>query len=814
FLTTAAGYDGSMRPLLLLVLAAPLVTAGPGPRVVARLGDDRFRQAGRVECLAYSPDGKRLASADGSTVLVWDATTGRVQHRTPLGNREVKAVGFTRDGREVLAVAVGRAAQGTSLVRIDPATGTAADDRRVFERNGSVALSPDGAWLAVRDDDGAQFRLIDTATGRQPWPSVGRDDRFHSFAFRPDGRAVAAGTLGGRVTVYDLASGKPLHEYRVRGGSVWNMAYSPDGKDLVAEVSSPDPNRVVRFDAATGRERWQYRTARANDLAFTAAGTLVRFQGEGARESDPRRWYLLDANTALPAGPPLDPGPVAAVARHPDGRTLAFGDYHGLISQWDEPTGKRLKASADPPTVVRDLYFSPDGTKVRGWARGWYEWDVATGKQVRQSPPILEPAAVTVAGSRDLRWIAVEKPVTGGFLIELRDQATGSARTFPDPYRTGSSMRFLPTGRLLVREQDWWAVLDPDGGAAVRIPPHRRKEAIAATDDGTLAVHVAVGPAGVRLDRYDLRTGRPLGTWTGPVPDIKPSLQTAAWGATVSPDGGVLLVTYTHLAQRDITSAEGFALDPVTGRHFGSASWVYSGTTLFRPDGRSFLQWWGQPATCQLRETWTGEVRARTEFPRPVREARYHPDGRRLAVSTGPHPVEIWDLFGDPGPWDATAADALWAALADPDAEKAFAAVRRVWAHPAAGVPFLKDRVRVMPAISDEWLAARLRGVDAKAFRDREQASADLAAVAELVVGRLTAALPTASAEARVRIEAALKAAGEVTPDKLRNVRACEALEGAGTPEAVAELKVWAAGPAEATLTREAKASVARLSRR
>src|SRR5205085_12275709 len=135
----------------------------------------------RVECLRYRPDGKRLVAADGPTIIVWDAATGRKEQTAPLGRREIKTVSFTPDGRTVLAVAAEKSGKGMSLVRIDPATGTIADDRPVFDRTGAVALSPDAAWLAVRDDDGAQFRLIATATGREAWGSTGPDVRFHSF---------------------------------------------------------------------------------------------------------------------------------------------------------------------------------------------------------------------------------------------------------------------------------------------------------------------------------------------------------------------------------------------------------------------------------------------------------------------------------------------------------------------------------------------------------------------------------------------------------------------------------------------------------
>jgi hypothetical protein len=82
--------------------------------------------------------------------------------------------------------------------------------------------------------------------------------------------------------------------------------------------------------------------------------------------------------------------------------------------------------------------------------------------------------------------------------------------------------------------------------------------------------------------------------------------------------------------------------------------------------------------------------------------------------------------------------------------------------------------------------------------------------VADLIRPRLEAARETASLETGRRLEQLLNAATALTPDGLRHVRACEVLEGVGTPEATALLRVWAAGPDGARLTAEAKASLAR----
>jgi hypothetical protein len=104
-----------------------------------------------------------------------------------------------------------------------------------------------------------------------------------------------------------------------------------------------------------------------------------------------------------------------------------------------------------------------------------------------------------------------------------------------------------------------------------------------------------------------------------------------------------------------------------------------------------------------------------------------------------------------------------------------------------------------------------MRRLDGPRFADRETAQRELADVADSVRPQLEAARKAASAEAGRRLDQVLKVAGELTADRLRQVRACEVLEGVGGPDAVRLLRAWAAGPAGARLTAEARESLDRL---
>jgi hypothetical protein len=236
----------------------------------------------------------------------------------------------------------------------------------------------------------------------------------------------------------------------------------------------------------------------------------------------------------------------------------------------------------------------------------------------------------------------------------------------------------------------------------------------------------------------------------------------------------------------------------------------YPHTFALSADGRALLVG-SNDGTVRCVEVATGGERAAFRHDGIVRSVAFHPDGTKAVSSSPEAPVYVWDLLGTTARWDPAQADAVWADLGSPDAKTGFGAVRKLRANPAEAVAVLKDRVKLPLVPADDVLAGWLKGLDAPAFADREKAQRDLAAMADLVRPKLEAARKTASAEAARRLDQVLKAGEGLTPDQLRQVRACEVLEGAGTPDAVRVLKGWAAGPPGARLTVEAAESLSRV---
>jgi WD40 repeat protein len=157
---------------------------------------------GRVCCLAYRPDGRRLASAgcDG-TVRVWDPATGKLLRAIVGHNASLPALSlsWSPDG-SMLAC---RDMKGRVSIW-DPETGRLIH-RNVFGANvydgDSLAWSPDSRWLAAASERGsAVLNLMDGK--RAPLPCGGT----RTLVWSPDGKAIACWVISGWESTYAIGA--------------------------------------------------------------------------------------------------------------------------------------------------------------------------------------------------------------------------------------------------------------------------------------------------------------------------------------------------------------------------------------------------------------------------------------------------------------------------------------------------------------------------------------------------------------------------------------------------------------------------------
>ena len=215
----------------------------PAPDAPSPLARTLTGHAGTVWDVAFSPDGRLLATTDFSaTIRVWDTATGRFLHVLTGHGEWVSRVAFSPDGQLLATASTDNTARvwDTATGRfLQVLTGHTSEVR-------DVAFSPDGRLLATASWDNTA-RVWDTATGRFLYTLTGHTISVGDAAFSPDGRLLAT-TGGNTVRVWDTATGRCLQALADPIIGVRRMAFSPDGRLLLTaamETAGPGGDNLA-----------------------------------------------------------------------------------------------------------------------------------------------------------------------------------------------------------------------------------------------------------------------------------------------------------------------------------------------------------------------------------------------------------------------------------------------------------------------------------------------------------------------------------------------------------------------------------------
>ena len=357
---------------------------------------------------AFSPDGRTLAVADNRTIQLLDS---RLQFRLaePLAGHAdlITNLAYSPDGRLLASSSYDdtvrlwdvrkRSAFGTPLAGF-------------FDWVHSVAFSPDGRTLAAAGrDEYVQFWNVRTKQTLGD-PLEGHSEWVNSVAFSPDGRTLASAADDGDVLLWDVrakkTTGQPIRGHG--GNEVTGVAFSPDGRLL---ASSGFDGRTRFWDVRTRKQAGRPLKNPVDEttgtpepgygVAFSPDGEIVAT--EGTADAAIRLW---DVRTRKQIGKALQTNTngVGGIAFSPDGQTIASGTDDGTIQFWDVSTGTRRASFAAHGDAdgVSSVAFSPDGHTLASasWDHTVKLWDVATHEPV--SPPLQTGTKLdTVAFSAD-----------------------------------------------------------------------------------------------------------------------------------------------------------------------------------------------------------------------------------------------------------------------------------------------------------------------------------------------------------------------------------------------------------------------------
>ena len=367
--------------------------------------------ADAIASLAFSPDGKLLASGSGDkTIKLWDMA----HHRN-------------------LATLRGHT-------------------NRVVQ----VAFSPDGKTVASGSCD-ESIRLWDVASRKNIATLNGHTAVVTSVAFSPDGKTLASGSRDKTIKLWDIAARKNITTLNGHRSDVNFVAFSPDGKTL---ASAGQDAMIKLWDAATGREKaaFEGHTEAVSSLVFSRNGNML---ASGSEDNTIKVWSVATGKTTMTLN---TDGRVNAVAFSPNGKTLAASITFDTIKIWDVGNGTNVARAHVRRAYVDALAYSPDGKTLASahedgsicfWnveAAG--ETPQLQGIKLRYTLPADEPPVFSPDG-KILASIGTGR--TGGRAIKLWNVVNAKVIATCELYGEQIyCMTFSPDGKILASGGDGW----------------------------------------------------------------------------------------------------------------------------------------------------------------------------------------------------------------------------------------------------------------------------------------------------------------------------------------------------------------------
>jgi WD40 repeat protein len=494
-------------------------------------GDGIIGHTNRITSSAISPDGTHGLSAGADNQLIyWDLTTGAEIWRKDL-NSPIRSIAFNPNGQ---SVAVGNTQGNISIIDV---TNVNAPTLAAF-RGGqgavlSLAYSVDATKI-LSGTLGGGLSLWDVASGTR-LEFVGHSQSVNSVALSPNGQYALSGSNDNTIILWNVNDGSQISTF-----------IDSDDQQINSVTFNADSTRILSADKLGRIIVWDIAQEAPVHYLYvhSEAATVVAYTHDdiavSASADDTLRLLDTEGDEVIIQNN-INGSEVLSVAVSPDGTTILSGGDDTFVTLSDQQTGVVIRAFTGHTDTVNAVTFSPDGARAASASSDSHViiWDVASGSALLDFTQ-HQDEVTSVAFSPNGQLIA-SGDVTGALL--LWDANTGQLiHTLSSPDSeightdTVTSVAFSPDNTLLLSVDGEGAIIlwDVAAGTEVRrfgtgVEDERHTEAInsvAFSPDGTRAL---TGSEDQTMILWDVATGN----------SIRRFLEQDNWVMSVafSPDG-------------------------------------------------------------------------------------------------------------------------------------------------------------------------------------------------------------------------------------------------------------------------------------